>query len=256
MLLAENKGKLKSREIPQPKTAFAAHFQREQLHKNIYIFSKAPVGIIREREGGNVTNSLVCGENHTCVISKMVIIISLASVSSKNPFQATHKLTIIKTTEKLNFYSIIVALPCVLTEYEPGRFERAIATHKIMSMAYLHWYGTNTFQTLYKYIMTTIVPARQIWSLRIVSFPRYRGNEPGYNVCMRGKICAATSLLPITSRLSLGAEISKSRLARWSMLLVLVNFVYCTCKIGWILNNYSYIGSMLQYLYSVCVFVQ
>jgi len=137
MLLAENEGNLESREIPQPKTAFAAHFQREKLHKNIYIFLKAPVGIIREKEGGNVTNSLMCGENHTCVISKMVII-SLASVSSKNPFQATHKLTIVKTTEKLNFYSIIVALTCVLTEYEPGRFERAIATHKIMSMAYLH----------------------------------------------------------------------------------------------------------------------
>jgi len=75
-----------------------------------------------------------------------------------------------------------------------------------MSMAYLHWYGTNTFQAIYKYIMTTIVPARRIWSLRIMSFPRYRGNEPGYDVCMCGKICAATSLLPITSTRKWGLQ--------------------------------------------------
>ena len=55
--------------------------------------------------------------------------------------------------------------------------------------------------------MTTIVPARQIWSLRIVSFPRYRGNEPGYDVCMRGKICATTSLLPITSTIAFGLQL-------------------------------------------------
>ena len=92
-----------------------------------------------------------------------------------------------------------MALHCVLMEYELGRFKRAFETHKIMPVLYLHLYCTNELEMLNNFIKSVLVPGCQTWSHKTASFPCYWGNNPGRNVWMRGKIHAATSLLPITS---------------------------------------------------------
>jgi len=128
-----------------------------------------------------------------------MMVIFVASALSQNVVPAIQNFTILKRNDNLKFWPSFEALPCVQTEYELGRFEPALGTHKIMPESYLNWYWANIFEMLHTFILTVIVHVCSIWSFITAWFPRYWGNEPGRDVWKRAKICATTSLLPITS---------------------------------------------------------
>jgi len=128
------------------------------------------------------------------------MVIFVASALSQNVVPAIQNFTIVKRNDNSKFWPNFEALSCVQMEYELGRFEPVLGTHKIMPESYLNWYWTNIFETLHTSILTVILHVCSIWSFRTAAFPRYWGNEPGRDVLKRAKICVATSLLPITSR--------------------------------------------------------
>ena len=66
----------------------------------MYVLLMDLLEIFIEKKGGKINDSLVCSENHAYVISKIMIMISPASLSSTKLIQAAQKLIIVKWTKK------------------------------------------------------------------------------------------------------------------------------------------------------------